>query len=111
MSTGPLGYSLTTSISPYEPADPNPLNVVFLPVMINNESKYITTVTDNTTNESHIKNMIPYSEIPLGEQAQQEENKPISIFDIGANPIAGFYIGSVTVVGLYILFRLLHKGK
>jgi len=109
MSTGPLGYSLTSSTTPYEPADPNPLNVVFLPVMSDNESKYITAVSDNTKNEIRVKNMIPYSEIPVGEQ--QEEKKPISMFDIGANPVASFYIGSVTVVGLYILFRLLHKGK
>jgi hypothetical protein len=109
MSTGPLGYSLTSSTTPYEPADPNPLNVVFLPVMSDNESKYITAVSDNSDNEIYVKNMIPHSEVSVGEQ--QQEKKPVSLFDIGANPIAEFYIGSVTVVGLYILFRLLHKGK
>jgi len=106
MSNGPLGYSLTTSISPYEKAEQNPVNVVFLPIVSDNESKYITAVTDNTSNEVHVENIFSYSEDPI-----EEEKKSVSTLDIGENPVAIFYIGSVTVVGLYILFCLLRKSK
>ena len=34
-----------------------------------------------------------------------------SIFSIGDNYINTFYIGSVTVVGLFILFRMMQKTK
>ncbi len=108
MSNEPLGYSLTTSISPYETINRNPLNVVFLPVMNNTETKFITAVTDNTNNEIHVENIAPYNHI---DNVEEKEEKPNSIFHIGNNPAAGFYFGSITVVGLYILFRLLHKGK
>jgi hypothetical protein len=33
------------------------------------------------------------------------------IFSIGKNPVNGFFIGSVTVLGLFILYRLLQKTK
>ena len=113
MSSGPLGYSLTTSIHPYEPVEQNPLNVVFLPVMVNGTSKYITAATDHTDNEIHVENMAEYSEevIIIDSDKKDEKPAPISVFSIGQNTTASFYIGSVTVVGLYILFCLLRKSK
>jgi len=39
------------------------------------------------------------------------EKKTKNIFHIGPNPINQFFIGSVTVVGLFILYRFLHKNK
>jgi hypothetical protein len=108
-----LEHSLTKNITPYKPAaDPNPLNVVFLPIMVNGTSKYITAATDDTDNEIHVENMAEYSEETIMVNSDKEEDKkPVSIFNIGENPAASFYIGSVTAVGLYILFCLLRKSK
>lgn len=37
------------------------------------------------------------------------EEKPI--YSIGTSPVNHFFIGSVTVLGLFVLYRLLHKTK
>jgi len=37
------------------------------------------------------------------------EEKPI--YSIGTSPVNHFFIGSVTVLGLFLLYRLLHKTK
>jgi len=37
----------------------------------------------------------------------QEQEKPL--YSIGSSPINGFFIGSVTVLGLFLLYRLLKK--
>jgi len=110
-----LEHSLIKNITPYKPdVDPNPLNVVFLPIMVNGTSKYVTAATDNTDNEIHVENMADYSEeVIVIDSDKKDEKNPgsVSIFDIGENPMASFYIGSVTAVGLYILFCLLRKSK
>jgi hypothetical protein len=41
----------------------------------------------------------------------EEKKNQKSIFSIGDDYINNFYIGSVTVVGLFILFRILQKTK
>ena len=40
-----------------------------------------------------------------------ENNKTIDIFDLENDYVKTFYIGSITVVGLYILYRILDKSK
>jgi GTPase len=40
-----------------------------------------------------------------------DENAKRNIFVLGNDPVNVFYIGSITVVGLYILFRILSKTK
>jgi hypothetical protein len=107
-----LEHSLTKSVSPYKPVtDPNPLNVVFLPIMVNGNSKYVTTAIDDTDNEIHVENMVDYSEEIIIVDSTEKPSVSSSIFDIGKNPVTSFYIGSVTAVGLYILFCLLRKSK
>jgi len=106
-----LEHSLIKNITPYKPdVDPNPLNVVFLPIMVNGTSKYVTAATDNTDNEIHVENMAEYSEEVIVIDSDKK-SVSTSIFDIGENPMTSFYIGSVTAVGLYILFCLLRKSK
>lgn len=39
---------------------------------------------------------------------EDESNKP-DMFSLGNDPIKTFYIGSITVVGLFILYRILTK--
>jgi hypothetical protein len=110
MSNSILGQSFSTGASHYEPVtDPNPLNVVFLPVMTDGTRKYIAAATDYT---GQIENMSEYSEESiLVEDSNEETKNKVSMFDIGKNPVASFYIGSITAVGLYVLFCLLRKTK
>jgi len=59
------------------------------------------------------------SEETLREMDNHEENAAVSetippkpdIFSLGKDPIKTFYIGSVTVIGLFILYRILNKNK
>ena len=40
-----------------------------------------------------------------------DDKKNRNIFSIGDNYINTFYVGSVTIVGLFILFRMMQKSK
>jgi len=42
-----------------------------------------------------------------GNDDNSKKEKPI--YSIGTNPINGFFIGSVTVLGLFVLYRLFKK--
>jgi hypothetical protein len=45
------------------------------------------------------------------EKALATTPKKPDIFSLGKDPIKTFYIGSVTVLGLFILYRILNKTK
>jgi hypothetical protein len=57
--------------------------------------------SDDDSDELYKKGEI-YSPLATSESANQ-------IFSLGDDPIKSFYIGSVTVVGLFILYRMLIK--
>jgi len=57
--------------------------------------------SDDDSDELYKKGKI-YSPLATSESANQ-------IFSLGDDPIKSFYIGSVTVVGLFILYRMLIK--
>ena len=40
-----------------------------------------------------------------------DDDSKRNLFSLGNDPVNVFYIGSITVVGLYILFRILSKTK
>ena len=50
-------------------------------------------------------------DIEESNEENKSQNQKKSIFSIGDDYINNFYIGSVTVVGLFILFRILQKTK
>ena len=52
-----------------------------------------------------------FSQSDEPESYSEETKNQLSAFSIGDSSINRFYIGSVTVVGLFILFRLLQKTK
>jgi len=111
MENQTLGYSITERYQRYEPKDPNPLNVVFLPIMKQNNVDYVTTVTDDAHDVKSIENVVHEKQKQIAAFDDEDPNDKPNIFNIGKNKMANFYIGSVTIVGLYILFRLLHKTK
>jgi hypothetical protein len=43
--------------------------------------------------------------------ADSSENSKRGIFSIGDSYVNTFYVGSITVVGLFILFRMMQKSK
>jgi hypothetical protein len=61
--------------------------------------------TKSDTNELAYKTAnIPSFDVP------PEDNNRLNRFSIGEDMIKTFYVGSVTVVGLFILYRLLQKS-
>jgi len=51
------------------------------------------------------------SESESGSESSENNKKEKPIYSIGKNPINNIFIGSVTVLGLFLLYRLLQKGK
>ena len=45
------------------------------------------------------------------DHSNENNTKTIDIFDLENDYVKTFYIGSITVVGLYILYRILDKSK
>jgi len=63
-------------------------------------------VSDISDSEVSLINEDSDSESETGSESKE---KPI--YSIGKNPINNIFIGSVTVLGLFLLYRLLQKGK
>lgn len=53
---------------------------------------------------------ISHIHIDVKEDPVESEKKP-DMFSIGSNTINHFFIGSMTVVGLFVLYRILQKNK
>lgn len=82
------------------------VDVVFQPVRNIDDSEYVALVEDETDIMRHIKNdhKIDY---PVG--IEDGSNKDYDMFSVGDDSINNFFIGSITVVGLFILFSFLQK--
>lgn len=120
-----LGKPITT---PYKPTIRPKMDISFIPVEQPNGNKnYIAVVDDDdvvglpidtqcTTEIASVDTAFSklYKEggiyaTPTPDADDDENNR--DIFSLGKDPVKIFYIGSVTVVGLYILFRILSKTK
>ena len=75
----------------------NNMNVVFQP----NDVFYSSLIEDESKNEE--------SDIEIDTSNNELKEKDIFVFI--KDPINSFFIGSITVVGLFVLFRLLNKNK
>jgi hypothetical protein len=63
-------------------------------------------VSDFSNSEVSLLNEDSDSESETGSETKE---KPF--YSVGNNPINNIFIGSVTVLGLFLLYRLLQKGK
>ena len=67
-------------------------------------------VSDFSNNIVPLINEESDSESETGSETKSDpKEKPV--YSIGKNPINNIFIGSVTVLGLFLLYRLLQKGK
>ena len=86
--------------STYQPSTEKKLDVVFQP---DSTTGYYSVLALNSNGGYDISNDNS-TDISGNEE---ESEKPI--YSIGSNPINGLFIGSVTVLGLFLLYRLLKK--
>jgi len=111
-------------IASYNPTYISKLDVSFLPVKQPNGVKnYVAIVEDNNEvglpmDESEVVNsgtefskLYDKGEIYATPTPDEDDEKENDIFYLGKDPVNVFYIGSITVVGLYILYRILSKTK
>ena len=66
-------------------------------------------LTHDSSNNSHHSDSETDSEYDISGQNQLEGQKPL--YSVGKSPINNVFIGSVTVLGIYLLYRLLQKTK
>jgi hypothetical protein len=119
-------FSVVDSLgSPYKPTTKPKMDVSFVQVKQQNGMKnYIALVDDDENvglpiDESETVNsgtefskLYKKGEIYATPTPDEDEDEKISdIFSLGNDPVKVFYIGSITVVGLYILYRILSKTK
>jgi len=102
--------------TPYKESMESQTDVTIRPVLDNGSINYITISDNDNKKDEIVVNEPPsymFSPILLktNNNDNNDNNEKKDIFSIDDNMITKFYVGSITVVGLYILFRLLNKNK
>jgi len=97
--------------STFQPSAKTKLDVVFQP---DSSNGYYSVLALNTMGGDGIgydlsdeQDMSGQTQESGQEQNDKKQEKPI--YSIGSNPMNGLFIGSVTVLGLFVLYRLLQK--
>jgi hypothetical protein len=100
-----------TKGTPYTPSNSAMMDVSFLP--IKNTTGTVNYVALIENENKKVKTSIPKELVIENDEYDDsnENNKTIDIFDLENDYVKTFYIGSITVVGLYILYRILDKSK
>lgn len=117
-----LGKSNTGCIkgNSYKSSDSNSMNVSLVPIknisgnmnfvpLIENKNETLKiTIPSDIYNENNIDSD---SDSNSDSDKDSTNINAIGIFNLDNDYIKTFYIGSITVVGLYVLFRILDKRK
>lgn len=114
------------TVTPYKSSITETMNISFNPIEQPNGNKTLVALIDQDENiglpiesectvaDTEFSKLYKKGEIyatPTPDTDDEDDRKYNNIFSLGNDPINVFYIGSVTVVGLYILFRILSKTK
>jgi hypothetical protein len=100
--------------NPYTPSNSSNMNVSFHPIKNTTGTMNYVALVENENEKAKI--VIP-KEMSIEDEDDTCSGSSISnlnttdIFDIDNDYVKTFYIGSITVVGLYILYRILDKRK
>lgn len=110
----PLITGRYSNATAYKPSINHKIDVVFTPVSFNGDLDYVAAVEDSYFNSDILE--AEYSE-PLitpviAVVGKKQTSETPNIFSVGDDNINNLFIGSITVVGLFVLFSLLQKhGK
>lgn len=101
--------------NPYTPSNSGVMDVSFHPIKNTTGTINYVALIENENEKAKI--VIP-KEMKVEDEDEDENScsddtskKTIDIFDLENDYVKTFYIGSITVVGLYILYRILDKSK
>jgi len=97
--------SILGNYSAYKPSTQQKIDVVFQPDLSNG---YYSVLALNSMGGHGIGYDLD-QDIDISGQEQNENKEEKPIYSFGSNPVNGFFIGSVTVLGLFLLYRMLQK--
>jgi hypothetical protein len=107
-----------TKGNPYTPSNSGIMDVSFLPIKNTTGTANYVALIDNENEKSKIsipKEMSIEDEYEdynsCSEYSDENNTKLPDMFDLENDYVKTFYIGSITIVGLYILYRILDKSK
>lgn len=116
-----------STVTPYKSSMIPKMDVSFKPIQQANGNKTLVALVDEdgdiglpidsecTIADTEFSKLYKKGEIyatPTPDADDDDNDKKYrNVFSLGNDPVNVFYIGSVTVVGLYILFRILSKTK
>ena len=99
--------SILGNYSNYKPSTEKKIDVVFQPDGYYSVLALNSNGGDGIGYELSNDDSTDISNIPNDMAEEEQSEKPI--YSFGSNPINGFFLGSVTVLGLFLLYRLLKK--
>ena len=103
--------------NPYTPSNSSNMNVSFHPIKNTTGTMNYVALVENENEKANIvipKDMVIEDEHDEDDTCNVPSNtnsNTTDIFDLENDYVKTFYIGSITVVGLYILYRILDKRK
>jgi hypothetical protein len=102
--------------TPFTPSNSGIMDVSFLPVKNTTGTVNYVALIENENEKAKIsipKELIVEDETDdsCSDDSNKNNTKTVDIFDLENDYVKTFYIGSITVVGLYILYRILDKSK
>jgi hypothetical protein len=114
-----LGKSNCSNCKSYNPSTVDTMNVSFKPIKNScGNTNFIAVVEEDNEIINIPKDMQIddeseelYKTGNIYANINEEDDNKNNIFSLNNDYVKTFYIGSVTVVGLYILFRILNKTK
>ena len=100
--------------NPYTPSNSGIMDVSFLPIKNTSGNVNYVALIENENEKAKI--VIPKEMEVIDDESEDtcsdnSNTKTTDIFDLENDYVKTFYIGSITVVGLYILYRILDKSK
>ena len=99
----------------YYPSNVNAMDVSFRPIKNDSGTEHYIALIENDYENvkipSNMKINDSYDSLDSFNSHDYEKSSQNDIYNLNNDYIKTFYIGSITVVGLYILFRILDKSR
>jgi hypothetical protein len=107
-----LGKPNCANSKPYSPSIMSNMEVSFRPVKNESGNVNFIALIEKDGEETKIPKEMDFNEYESENTCKKKYSTDhYDLLDLNNNYIKTFYIGSITVVGLYILYRILDKTK
>jgi hypothetical protein len=96
--------------NPYYQSKTNTMDVSFHPVLNTTGSiNYVPLVDDDSAKKKANNFILPTTSVFDDYESDSDSDDDVDMFDLSNDYVKTFYIGSITVVGLYILYRIIDR--